>query len=350
MAIVRNPTVQRLPQNQGKEPQAGQDHGGSNAAVAHLGARPSKNATTDSQGRGGQGQNYPGTEEIRALANQLGKVTPTGVARVVGDVARNRKPEANIPWDNPLNYIGPKAVPAAFQLGSLRRPLFSQPLPAELRARGRQNCGIFISPQLREKIKPYLKNRPKRGFGYIISKGDVLDDLLDEAYSDGEGEGRDDEQRMADIIAAFLIYNRHLGLTDPEALQAAIGQLLFFPELHELLSLTSALAHGVNPTTFPAIESFLQVAGMPPSAAKMFHWVAPRLPATDANLTTFGKPFAFQSEGYTMRTPHDPVSSDIPETWVKQQIEAGMYRAHVNRDHQYNEDLLVTGRYNHVRG
>jgi hypothetical protein len=356
MTVVRHPVAPQVRENNGankaeapRSDKAGQGGDGSNV-VAHLGTRQPRDTAADSNGRGrnsGGGQGRPGTQEVAALAEALQKITPSGIQRVVKNAGRAQINKA-IPWqDNPLHYIGPKAVAAAYNSGSLRRPMFSQPLPGALGANAKKNCGVFISPQLRKKLEPYLKKRPSRGFGYIIARGDVLDDLLDEAYDDSEG--GDDESRTASIIAAFLEYNRHLGLSGPEALNAAVGQLLFFPELQELLSMKETLARGASPANFPAIEVFLDFAGMPASAAPMFHWVAPRMPASDANLTTSGKPFAFQTAGYTPEKRFEPQQSDIPKEWVKEQLQAGLYRAQLNRDHQYNEDLVMAGRYNHVR-
>jgi hypothetical protein len=135
------------------------------------------------------------------------------------------------------------------------------------------SVGVFVTPELRKKLAPFLKARPKRGFGYVIAAGDVLDDLLQEAYEDSEDRGEDD--RFDRYIAAFLEYNRHLGLKTAEALQAAVGQLLFFPELVELTEFRQALTLGTNPLNFPAIEAFLKIAGLDEAAARQFHWIAP---------------------------------------------------------------------------
>jgi hypothetical protein len=160
----------------------------------------------------------------------------------------------------------------------------SAPVP-EGHAESTHAHGIVISPDVRRKIAPFLRARPKRGFGYIVEDGDVLDDLLHEAYEEGEDES--EESRADRYMAAFLEYNRHLGLTGPDALAAAVGQLMFFPELQELFELDEAMARGLVPANFPAIETFLAVCGLPASAATSFQWIPPRRPAHDGHPSAF---------------------------------------------------------------
>jgi hypothetical protein len=137
-----------------------------------------------------------------------------------------------------------------------------------------QSRGQVLTPALKQKLAPYLKARPKKGFGYIVAEGDVLDQLLQEAYDDSEGEeGQSDDDRLEKWIGAFLSYNCHLGLNTADALSAAIGQLLFFPELNEMLEFHTTLRQAANPLSFPAIESFLKLAELPAEAAAHFHFV-----------------------------------------------------------------------------
>lgn len=140
------------------------------------------------------------------------------------------------------------------------------------------SSGVVITAALREKLAPYLKERPKKGFGYIIAQGDVLDQLLEEAYEDTEDGQQSDDDKLDKWLEAFLLYNRHLGLETGEALQMAVGQLLFFPELNDMLELHSALAEHTNPLNFPAIEAFLKVASLPAEASAYFHFVQGRGP------------------------------------------------------------------------
>jgi hypothetical protein len=311
--------------------------------IAHLGLPQKLDAGAD-QGKGKKGgQQQPSDSMVNALAYQIANLDQKGIDRAVRNLARVSKASA-IPTDNPLATIGPYARAAVYQRGSLRRLLYSQPLPGLLGGKGAKPCGIFVAPQLRKRLERFLSNRPKKGFGYIIAKGDLLDDLLEEAYEDC-----DEENRAEAYIAAFLEYNRHLGLEGPEALNAAVGQLLFFPEMQELLKMQELLERGAVPSNFPAIESFLSFTGMPEGAAKMFHWVPPRLPSADANLTTAGKPFAFSSNGYSAQAPFSPQSSDIPEDWVEQGMSPEMHNARINSDKPYMRNLLATGRYNHIR-
>src|SRR5688572_18862824 len=71
------------------------------------------------------------------------------------------------------------------------------------------STGVVITAALRQKLAPFLKERPKKGFGYIIAQGDVLDQLLEEAYQDSQdnqsGEHSDDD-RLDRWIEAFLLY------------------------------------------------------------------------------------------------------------------------------------------------
>lgn len=137
-----------------------------------------------------------------------------------------------------------------------------------------ESRGQVLTPALKQKLAPYLKARPKKGFGYIVAEGDVLDQLLQEAYDDSEGdENESDEDRLEKWIGAFLSYNCHLGMNTADALSTAIGQLLFFPQLNEMLEFHTTLREAANPLSFPAIESFLKLAELPPEAASQFHFV-----------------------------------------------------------------------------
>lgn len=68
-----------------------------------------------------------------------------------------------------------------------------------------------------------------------------------------------------------------------------------------------------------------------------------------ANLTTSGKPFAFQSPGYAAGNSFDSERSDIPSEWVKQNLEPEIYNMILNEDRPYNRQLLAAGRYSHIR-
>ena len=68
-----------------------------------------------------------------------------------------------------------------------------------------------------------------------------------------------------------------------------------------------------------------------------------------SNLSTSGKPFAFQSEGYVARGAFNGQSSDIPSEWVKENLEPEMNNARVNADKPYMRNLLAAGRYSHIR-
>lgn len=140
------------------------------------------------------------------------------------------------------------------------------------------STGVVITAALRQKLAPFLKERPKKGFGYIVAQGDVLDQLLEEAYQDSEQQNGSDEDRLDKWIEAFLMYNRHLGLDTAAALQTAIGQLLFFPELNEMLDLRQKLEGTINPLNFPGIEAFMKLASLPPEASAYFHFISGKGP------------------------------------------------------------------------
>jgi hypothetical protein len=346
MTLVRQQAFgqQQIHENQKSDPRSipGQEGGDGSQVIAHLGL-PQRLDAGSQEGKGKGGQQQPSDSMVNALAYQIANLDQKGIDRAVKNLAKVSKANA-IPTDNPLATIGPYARAAVYQRGSLRRMLYSQPLPGMLGGKNAKPCGIYIAPQLRKRLEKFFAGRPKKGFGYLIAKGDLLDDLLEEAYEDF-----DEESRGEAYIAAFLEYNRHLGLSGPEALSAAVGQLLFFPEMQELFKMQEILDQGLVPSNFPAIEAFLAVAGLPDSAARMFHWVPPRLPIADANLTTAGKPFAFSSAGYSATEPFNAQSSDIPEAWVAQGMSPEMHNARINSDKPYMRNLLATGRYNHIR-
>jgi hypothetical protein len=347
MTLVRQQAFQNqgVRESQKNDPRSDAAHGEEGSQViAHLGLPQRLDAgSQEGKGKNGGQQQAPSDSMVNALAYQIANLDQKGIDRAVKNLSRVAQANA-IPTDNPLATIGPFARAAVYQRGSLRRMLYSQPLPGMLNAKNAKLCGIFVSLPLRKRLEKFLKNRPKKGFGYIIANGDLLDDLLEEAYEDC-----DENDRAEAYIAAFLEYNRHLGLTGPEALNQAVGQLLFFPEMQELLKMQDIIDQGLVPSNFPAIEAFLSASGLPESAAKMFHWVPPRLPTADANLTTAGKPFAFSSPGYSATAPFNAGSSDIPETWVQQGMSPEMHNARLNSDKPYMRNLLATGRYNHIR-
>lgn len=309
--------------------------------IAHLPNRQDAGAEREGNGRG-QRQDRPSESMVDALAYQIANLSPKQIRNAVGNLARVAA-KAQIPTDNPLATIGPKAMAAVYQRGSLRRMLYSQPLPGML-GKTPKACGISVSAQLRKRLEKFLANRPKKGFGYIIANGDLLDDLLEEAYEDC-----DEENRAEAYIAAFLEYNRHLGLSTPDALNAAVGQILFFPEMQELIEVQQILQRGMVPTNYPAIEEFLRFAGMPESAARMFHWVPPRQAAADSNLTTAGKPFAFSSPGFSANGQFEAGRSDIPQEWIVQNLDPEVHNARVNADRPFMRNLLASGRYSHIR-
>jgi hypothetical protein len=61
---------------------------------------------------------------VDALAYQIANMGPKQIRQAVGNLARVAQ-RAKIPSDNPLATIGPKALPAVYQSGSLLRPVFS---------------------------------------------------------------------------------------------------------------------------------------------------------------------------------------------------------------------------------
>jgi hypothetical protein len=222
-----------------------------------------------------------------------------------------------------------------YQRGSLRPMRYSQPLPGTLLAQNQHCRGMYISTALRKKLEPYLSKRPKRGMGYIIEKGDELDELALEAYD--AHESFEEEGALDDVIEKLLEYNCHLGMNEVKALEDAVGCLLFFPELEELWN-------GKH-QEFPAIEAFLALSGWPPAWATSLHWVPNRFPANDSNLTTMGRPYRFEKDGFKASQAHDPVRSDVPEIWVRENVEPEMHNARVNSDKPYNRTLLILGRY-----
>jgi hypothetical protein len=68
-----------------------------------------------------------------------------------------------------------------------------------------------------------------------------------------------------------------------------------------------------------------------------------------SNLSTSGKPFAFQSPGFSAGRPFDARSSDIPQEWVAQNLAPEMHNARANSDKPYMRNLLAAGRYSHIR-
>lgn len=68
-----------------------------------------------------------------------------------------------------------------------------------------------------------------------------------------------------------------------------------------------------------------------------------------ANLTTAGKPFAFQSPGFNAGRQFDAGSSDIPENWVAENLNPEVHNARINADKPYMRNLLAAGRYSHIR-
>lgn len=285
---------------------------------------------------------------IDALAYKISSLDRKGVDRAIKNLKEHAEKSA-IPHDSPLATIGPNGHAATFYRGTLRRLLYSQPLPGTLSKQPRPGAsmGLVLSSALKRKIEAHLSKRPKAGFGYVVQSDDLLFDLIDEAYEQDEEDGGD-RRRERLFIAALLEMNRHLGLTDPE-LEKTAGRLMFFPELDVLLEMEAQLAAGIPASGFPGLELFLELAGLPAEDARQFHWVQPVLPASDANLPTFGKRFAFKSAGYNAAGGSDRKASDVPQEWVAENLEPEMHNARINADHQYNRRLLIAGRYNHVR-
>src|SRR5258708_324090 len=163
--------------------------GGENRHHAHLALRQRLDAGSQ-EGKGKNGGQQQGSDSmVNALAYQIANLDQKGIDRAVKNLAKVSQANA-IPPDNPLATIGPYARAAVYQRGSLRRMLYSQPLPGMLGGKNAKPCGVFISPQLRKRLAKFLAGRPKNGFGYLIAKGDLLDHLLEEAYEDCHEENR----------------------------------------------------------------------------------------------------------------------------------------------------------------
>lgn len=290
----------------------------------------------------------PSDSMIDALAFKIANLDRRGIDRAIKNLKEHADRSA-IPHDSPLATVGPQGLAATFYRGTLRRLLYSQPLPGALSqgARPGASVGLALSGALKRKLEGYLSKRPRAGSGYVVQREDLLFELIEEAY-EGEEDDGGERRRERLFVAALLEMNRHLGLKDPE-LETAAGQLMFFPELDAVLELEARIAAGIPVVGFPGLERFLDLAGLEPEEARQFHWVRPALPASDANLATFGKRFAFSGAGYRAAGRFDRAASELPAEWVVENLQPEMHNARINADHQYNRRLLIAGRYNHVR-
>lgn len=192
-------------------------------------------------------------------------------------------------------------------------------------------------PGVREKQQP--TGRPSNSHdGSLVDVAAHLPQLHDAgAEREGRGRGQNQQEGTSDSMVDALAYQ--IGNLDKAGLDRAVRNL-------NRVARSSAIPTD-SPLWYvgPTARNGFQRGSLLRDRYSHAPWRAGR---DGANLTTAGKPFAFQSPGYAAGNRWNPSNSDIPEAWVKENLEPEIYNNLVN-EKKYNRQLLAQGRYSLVR-
>lgn len=116
-----------------------------------------------------------------------------------------------------------------------------------------------LPPALAARIMERLSNSPMEGHAYNIMAGDVLGNLLTQAYG---------QQGLA-LMDAFAAMNPQFSPDQLDNLSSLVGQALLFPMMAQLQEMAQTLA-ATPGGGFPAMDAFQGAAGMNPHVARQF--------------------------------------------------------------------------------